>query len=198
MDEMENIQSVFLAAKISDLSNIVKKTKHDLLRWVNEIEKIELALQKGKPDIFKNTLKSFLVANIEKIDDILRRVRLSVNVIDKEVNTKICEVMQCTKLTELTNGITEAVISIQKTKELFKSKQLGNVRQKLSKLLNDNENSKLSIDSIDSTLKVNDRQTFTPTIMNFLDLTCSNISASIDDLKNISSILVNENSEAHI
>jgi CheY-like chemotaxis protein len=126
------------AIKNCKLLKIVKKTKEDLLQWISEMEYIELAMRKGKSDFFENTLNSFLIVNADKISDIFENIRYISNLIGQiNPDTRICDVMQCPKLTELTKGIIESVASIQKTKELFKSKQLGTVREKLEKLLDD-------------------------------------------------------------
>jgi DNA-binding response OmpR family regulator len=124
------------AIKTSKLSKIVKHTKSCLSQWVNEIDDIEFVMDKSKVDIFEHSINSFLTVNTEKIREIFNNIRFVTHLIGNvNSDAKICSIMQCQKLSELINGITQAIDSIEKTKELFKSKQLGIVREKLEKLL---------------------------------------------------------------
>jgi DNA-binding response OmpR family regulator len=132
------LKNVKTSIKACKLSKLVKKTKENLVQWIKEMDCIELAMQKGKHNIFENSLNSFLILNTEKITDIFESIRSITNLIDDvNPNANICEFMECPKLAQFNDGIKQAISSIQKTKELYKSKQLGNVREKLEKLLDD-------------------------------------------------------------
>jgi DNA-binding response OmpR family regulator len=132
------IKDIRSAIKTSKLSKIVKKTKNNLSQWINEMEYIEYALEKGKCDMFENSLNSFLIINSEKITEIFDNIKNISNLIaDIKPDAEACDVMQCPKLSELTDGLVQAVTSIEKTKDLYKSKQLGILRTKLEKLLDE-------------------------------------------------------------
>ncbi|HAL44954.1 MAG: hypothetical protein A2Y12_10580 [Planctomycetes bacterium GWF2_42_9] len=132
------IKDIRSATKTSKLTKIVKQTKNNLAQWINEMEYIELALERGKYDMFETSLNSFLSINAEKITEIFDNIRFTANLIaDIKPDTDVCDVMRCPKLRELTDGLVQAVNSIEQTKNLYKSKQLGTLRTKLEKLLDE-------------------------------------------------------------
>lgn len=136
---LENVKS---AIKMSLLYKTVNRTKANLLKWVSELEKIELSLSGGKCETFETALNSFLSITTAKIDETFENIRFIINLLgDGMPNTKICEVMQCQKLSDLTDGIKQTIIALQKSRQLFKSKQLGEIREKLENLLENIEES---------------------------------------------------------
>jgi DNA-binding response OmpR family regulator len=130
------LQNVKSALKISTLYKTVSKAKTNLTKWLGELDNIELALQRGRNDVFDTALKSFLSITAVKIDETFDNIRTVAALIDDiKPQTQICQVMNCPKLTDLTDGIQQAIESIKESRELFKSKQLGEIRQKLETLL---------------------------------------------------------------
>jgi len=49
----------------------------------------------------------------------------------QEVRLEVCHLLNCPKLTELTNVLEDTIDALEKTKNSFKSKELGELRQKL-------------------------------------------------------------------
>jgi YesN/AraC family two-component response regulator len=138
VDFPELLQKVKSAVKLSMLHKTVTKTKKNLITWVGELENIELSLRNSKRDVFNDTLKSFLDITTAKIDETFENIRLVTNLIDDlKPNTQICNIMHCPTLSDLTEGIQEAIISIKKSREIYKSKQLAEIREKLEKMLDD-------------------------------------------------------------
>ncbi|HBG27584.1 MAG: hypothetical protein A2Y10_15900 [Planctomycetes bacterium GWF2_41_51] len=130
---LENVKS---AIKISLLYKAVTKTKNNLLKWVRELESIEFFVSQGKCAAFETALNNFLLINTVNVNEIFENIRFVVNLIDDiKPSTKVCTVMKCPRLSELTDGIVQAVDSIKKTKDMYKSKQLGKTREKLENLL---------------------------------------------------------------
>jgi DNA-binding response OmpR family regulator len=130
------LQNVKSAVKVSTLHKTVSKAKANLSKWADELQNIELALQQGRNDVFDTALKSFLSITAAKIDETFDNIRTVAALIDDiKPKTQICQVMNCPKLTDLTDGIKEAIESIQKSRDMFKSKQLAEIRQKLETLL---------------------------------------------------------------
>jgi DNA-binding response OmpR family regulator len=130
------LQNVKSAVKISMLYKTVSKAKTNLTNWLQELDNIALALQRGRNDVFDAALKSFLSITAAKIDETFDNIRIVAALIDDiKPQTQICQVMNCPKLTDLTDGIQQAIDSIEKSRELFKSKQLAEIRIKLEKLL---------------------------------------------------------------
>ena len=136
------LQNAKLAVKISLLYKTIDKTKGNLLKWSDELENIELSLTQSKNNAFETALKSFLAVTTAKIDETFENIRFITNLLDDiKPDMQICEVMQCPKLSNLTEGIKQAVNSIKESKELYKSKQLEEIREKLEKLLENTEES---------------------------------------------------------
>ncbi len=136
LDFSELLQKTKSAVKLSMLYKTVSRTKNNLLNWIGELENIELSLQQGKHNAFDAALKGFLEITTAKIDETFNNIRLVASLIDDlNPQTQVCQIMYCPKLSDLTDGIQQAVSSLKKSRELFKSKQLAEIRAKLEKLL---------------------------------------------------------------
>jgi CheY-like chemotaxis protein len=136
LDFPQLLQNVKSAVKISTLYKTVSRAKTNLIKWADELQNIELALQRGRNDVFDTALKSFLSITAAKIDETFDNIRVVTALLDDiKPQTQVCKVMQCPKLNDLTGGIQQAIESIKQSRELYKSKQLGEIREKLEKLL---------------------------------------------------------------
>ncbi|MDD5011167.1 MAG: response regulator, partial [Phycisphaerae bacterium] len=132
----EFMQQVKSAVKTSTLYRIISKTKGNLAKWAGELENVELSLGHNRGDVFGEALKSFLDVTTAKIDETFDNVRLVSGLLDEAKSTaEVCQIMQCPILLELTEGIRMAIESIKKSKEIYKSKQLAEIRAKLEKLI---------------------------------------------------------------
>jgi CheY-like chemotaxis protein len=130
------LQNVKSAVKISTLYKTVSKAKTNLTKWLQELDNIELAMQRGRNDVFDTALKSFFSITAAKIDETFDNIRIVTALLeDVKPQTQVCQIMHCPKLTDLTDGIQQAINSIKESRELFKSKQLAEIRQKLETLL---------------------------------------------------------------
>lgn len=136
VDFPELLQKTRAAVKMSRLYKTVAATRKSLQQWIGELETIELSLQNGKGDAFQAALKSFLDITTLKIDDTFNNIRQATDLLEElRPSTQICEVMQCPTLFELIEGIEQSIKSLEKSRELYKSKQLARIRVKLEKLL---------------------------------------------------------------
>lgn len=122
--------------KISRLYKTVAATRESLQQWISELETTECALRNNKCNIFETTLKGFLDTTTLKIDEVFNAISQITDLLDDlRPQTQICQVMQCPTLSELAKGLQESIMSLKESKELYKSKQLGNIRVKLEKIL---------------------------------------------------------------
>ncbi len=136
VDFPELLQKVKSAVKLSLLYKTVTRTKNNLIKWVGELENIELSFRHNKRDAFDCALKSFLDITTAKIDETFENIRLVTNLLDDlKPNTQICNIMHCPQLSDLTEGMQEAISSIKKSREVYKSKQLAEIRTKLEQML---------------------------------------------------------------
>jgi ActR/RegA family two-component response regulator len=136
LDFPELLQKAKFAVKVSMLHKTVAETKSNLVKWVGELENIELSLRNSRGDVFDTALKGFLDITTAKIDETFGNIRLVTKLLDElEPNTQVCQIMNCPQLSDLTEGLKQAIDSIKKSREMYKSKQLAQIRTKLEKLL---------------------------------------------------------------
>lgn len=132
------MQKVRSAVKTSLLQKMITGTIDGLLKWGDELENIELSYAHGRGVAFETALNGFLSITAVGIDETFRNIHLVAELLgDVKQNVEVCNVMQCRRLPELKDGIKEAIASIKKSREMFKSKQLGKIREKLEYLLED-------------------------------------------------------------
>jgi len=136
VDFTELLQKTKAAIKINRLYKTVAITRKNLKQWTKQLLTIELALQNGKTDSFEDALKNFLEITTLRIDDTFHSIRQATDLLDGlDSQVQVCQIMQCPKLDELTEGIEETVETLKNSRESYKSKQLGDIRVKLEKLL---------------------------------------------------------------
>jgi DNA-binding response OmpR family regulator len=124
------------ALKISRLKKIISLTKENIQRWTGQFGTLELSLQSGKQDVFTAALKGFLDIATLQIDGIFNGIRQATNLLDSsKPSMQVCKVMQCPALAELTELLKQAIKTLRKSRELYKSKLLAKTRDKLETLL---------------------------------------------------------------
>ena len=136
VDFPELLQKTKSAVKMSQLHRTIAATKKNLQQWIGELEAIELFLQKGKGGSFEAALKNFLEVTTFRTDDTFKNIQQATGLLDTlRPQTEICEIVRCTALEELTEGIKQAITTLKESRDIHKSKQLGKVRITLEKLL---------------------------------------------------------------
>jgi DNA-binding NarL/FixJ family response regulator len=136
VDFAELLQKTRAAVKVSRFYKTVTTTRESLKQWIDELETIELALKNGKYDAFETALRGFIDITTIKIDDTFNVIRQITDLLDDlRPQIQICQVIQCPALAELTKGLEQSIISLKQSRELYKSKQLAQIRAKLEKLL---------------------------------------------------------------
>ncbi|MBN1787085.1 MAG: response regulator [Sedimentisphaerales bacterium] len=118
------------------LFDSVFNTKERLRAWQREMQDIEKALQKRHRSAFSASIKNFLDLTLGNISAALVDVKnLAYILTDEPDESAVCNLLNCPRLIELTEGLTETVRILERTKSSFKSKELGDLRVKLEKLL---------------------------------------------------------------
>lgn len=136
VDFRELLQKTKAAIRINRLYKTVAITRKNLQQWTKQLLTIEQALQNGKIDSFEEALKNFLEITTLRIDDTFNNIRQATSLLDGlDSQGQVCQIMQCPKLDELMEGIKETVETLKNSRESYKSKQLGDIRVKLEKLL---------------------------------------------------------------
>jgi hypothetical protein len=93
-------------------------------------------LQNKNNRVFSASVKNFLDLSLINISTAFQDVKNLTNILtDQEGEPPVCNLLNCPRLTEMIDGLTEAVRGLEKTKSSFKSKELGLLRIKLEQLL---------------------------------------------------------------
>lgn len=133
-DELKN--NVAEAIRRKSLFQTVSDTKNRLKEWQKQMQGIEEVLQNKNHRVFSASIKNFLDLSLINISAAFQDVKNLTNILtDQNDEPSICNLLNCPRLIELVEGLTEAVRGLEKTKSSFKSKELGSLRIKLEQLL---------------------------------------------------------------
>jgi DNA-binding NarL/FixJ family response regulator len=135
-------KNVAEAIRRKNLFQTVSDTKHRLEDWQKQMQGIEESLQKKSPKkVFSASVKNFLDFSLLNISAAFQDVKNLTNILtDQDGEPPVCNLLNCPRLAELVEGLTEAVGGLEKTKSSFKSKELGLLRTKLEQLLKKTKN----------------------------------------------------------
>jgi DNA-binding response OmpR family regulator len=136
IDFEELKKNVAEAIRRKSLFQTVSDTKNRLKDWQKQMQSIEEVLQNKHHRVFSASIKNFLDLSLINISAAFQDVKNLTNILtDQEDEPPVCNLLNCPRLTELVEGLTDAVRGLEKTKSSFKSKELGLLRIKLEQLL---------------------------------------------------------------
>ncbi len=139
LDIQELLEKTGNAIQRSKLNKMVSKTKDRLDYMLKELNNIEESMAPDASGNMPTTLESFMdisCSNMTGTINDIKNVLLTVTVKNKK--EKVCNLMNCPRLNELTGALEDTVKVLEKTKNSFKSKELGNLRKKLENILQKN------------------------------------------------------------
>jgi DNA-binding response OmpR family regulator len=133
-DELK--KNVIQAIKQKNLFLAVSQTKERLQQWHKQMQGMEEILEKRNETTFSASVKNFLDLTLGNISAAFMDVKNLTHVlVDDQKETTVCNLLNCPKLNELTEGLTETIKTLELTKSSFKSKELGQLRIKLEQLM---------------------------------------------------------------
>jgi len=133
-DELK--KNVAQAIKQKNLFQAVLDTKHRLLQWQKQMEGMEEILERKNETTFSASVKNFLDLTLGNISAAFMDVKnLTQVLVDDQKTSEVCNLLNCPKLNELTEGLAETIKILELTKSSFKSKELGQLRIKLEQLM---------------------------------------------------------------
>lgn len=136
IDFKELEKNVAKAIQQRRLFMTVSNTKQRLSAWQKEMQDIEKTLKGKNYGVFSASVKNFLDLTLGNISAAMTDVKnLAYILTDEPDESAVCNLLNCPRLIELTEGLSETVKTLEKTKSSFKSKELGQLRIKLEKLL---------------------------------------------------------------
>jgi DNA-binding response OmpR family regulator len=113
----------------------VYNTKQRLQEWYKDLNGIEKLVSRASGDASSVSINTFFVLTLRNIVDSLLDLKHLIEKLAMTGNEQhVCNLLKCPRITELESGLVGAVDILRKTKEAFKSKELGELRNKLEKL----------------------------------------------------------------
>ena len=115
-----------------------QSTSHRLQEWQKDLESIKELVSSASETPTSVPINTFFKLTFRNIADSL----LDLEHLIEGLNTNrgeqyVCNLLDCPSITKLKNGLTESVEVLRKTKESFKSKDLGKLREKLDTIIKD-------------------------------------------------------------
>jgi DNA-binding response OmpR family regulator len=136
IDFEELKKKVAEAIRRKNIFQAVSDTKQRLDAWQKQMQNIEEVMKEKSHETFSVSVKSFLDLTLGNISAAMGDVKnLTYILTDEQPESTVCNLLNCPRLEELTEGLLETVRALEKTKSSFKSKELGQLRIKLEQLL---------------------------------------------------------------
>lgn len=130
------------AIERSRIFRAVVSAKQRLQHWQTDLVGLEKTLKSKHAGTFSGSIKSFLDLTFGNIAGALfdiKHITDSMNA--RDVDLAACHLLDCPKLNEITNALSDTIKVLEKTKSAFKSKDLGIIRKKLEEVLRKNRKS---------------------------------------------------------
>ncbi|MGB8226701.1 MAG: response regulator [Sedimentisphaerales bacterium] len=136
IDFEELKKKVAEAIRRKNIFQAVSDTKQRLDAWQKQMQDIEEVMKEKSHETFSASVKGFLDLTLGNISAAMGDVKnLTYILTDEQPESTVCNLLNCPRLEELTEGLLETVSTLEKTKSSFKSKELGQLRIKLEQLL---------------------------------------------------------------
>lgn len=136
IDFEELKKNVAEAIRRKNLFQTVSDTKQRLQQWQKQMLNIEEVLKEKNNGVFSASVRGFLDITLGNMSAAMADVKnLTSILIAEQPDSVVCNLLNCPRLTELTEGLLETVRALERTKSSFKSKELGQLRIRLEQLL---------------------------------------------------------------
>ncbi len=128
----ELLAQIKISIEHSRAYRAVHSSRQRLKDWSKDLENIETLMGKTSKDVSSVPISTFYTLTLRNIVDSLLDLKHLAEELAKQGDEQyVCNLLECPRLTELENGLTESVEVLKKTKGAFKSKDLGELRKKL-------------------------------------------------------------------
>ncbi len=126
--------------------------KQRLEEWSKDLDNIEKVTGKTSDDVLP--VNTFFMLTLRNIADALLDLKqLTDELAMQSSEQHVCNLLECSRLNELKDGLVESVKVMEKTKRAFKSKDLGVLRKKLKVLVGKEKHRSHPVSSSESTTK---------------------------------------------
>lgn len=136
VDFEELKKNVAQAIKRKNVFQLMTGTRQRLMNLQKHIQNIEEFLKEKNRKFFSASIKNFLDWTIGNISWAMKDIKnLTYMLTNEQSESTVCNLLNCPRLDELTEGLLSTVRALEKTKSSFKSKELGQLRIQLEQLL---------------------------------------------------------------
>jgi len=142
IDFEELLAQAKAAVEKSRLYRAVANTKRRLQYWQEGLADLEQVLKDKGSGVFSASVKSFLDLTFGNIAGAFSDIKHITDAMTSEdIDLPACHLLNCPRLAHLTKMVEETVEVLEKTKDAFKSKELGKLRKKLQETVKNTKKS---------------------------------------------------------
>ncbi len=116
----------------------VESSSQRLQEWQKDLMSIKQLISNASESAGSLPINAFFKLTFQNIAGSLLDLEHLIEGVDKESGEQhACNLLDCPSITKLKNGLTESVEVLKKTRNSFKSKELGKLREKLDMIIKD-------------------------------------------------------------
>lgn len=120
----------------SRVSRAVGSTRGRLEQWKHELGGLESGLRSDSPETRQGSINAFLDVTLRNIAGGLADIqRIAQAASGHDVAPGACQLLNCPRHSRLVQAVTNAVVVLERTKNSFKSRELGELRKQLEDVL---------------------------------------------------------------
>lgn len=120
---------------------LVRSTRQRLQNWRKNLLRIEETMKNSnwdassiEVDTFRELAFRNIIGSLSDLNHLMEALP------GRRFDPEVCHLFNCPKLTELSDALAETIAILEKTKNAFKSKDLGELRRKLQRIVKGREN----------------------------------------------------------
>lgn len=115
----------------------VRSTRERMQTWRQDLDQLQQTIDTTPGDAAVAPIEAFLALTFRNLAGCLTDLNNLTKVLATEKNseTEVCQLFNCPRFHTLNTAVTETIAVLEKTKNAFKSKELGELRKKLEKLV---------------------------------------------------------------
>ena len=114
----------------------VNDTRKRLLKWCNDLDNIKKTIGRKSENATSVAINTFFELTLRNVFDSLMDLKHMTEEMAMQSDEQyVCNLLNCPSLTTLKGGISDTVEVLKKTRNSFKSKDLGELRKKLETII---------------------------------------------------------------
>ncbi|MBS1257387.1 MAG: Regulator of RpoS [Candidatus Scalindua arabica] len=114
----------------------VNDTRKRLREWCNDLDNIKKSISQKSENSTSIAINTFFELTLRNVVDSLMDLKHMTDELSMQSDEQyVCNLLDCPSLTTLKGGLSETVDVLKKTKNSFKSKDLGELRKKLETII---------------------------------------------------------------